>query len=333
MAEPIAHGGGLIAARLRFPHAPEPWLDLSTGINPAPYPVQLPREAFTRLPEPASVAALEAVAAAAYGVADPAMVAAAPGTQSLIHLLPRLLPARNVAILGPTYAEHAAAWSLTAIRVRTVASLAALDDANLVVVGNPNNPDGARHDPAALLGLADRMAANGGVLLVDEAFADLEACSLAPVLPRAGLLLLRSFGKAYGLAGVRLGFLLGDASMAANVRAAMGPWAVSGPAVCVGRAALADAPWREAAAARLARDAARLDRLLETAGCRVLGGTRLFRLVALDDASGAYDRLGRAGILTRRFDDHPRWLRFGLPPEDGWERLQAARSALSGSPA
>jgi cobalamin biosynthetic protein CobC len=333
MGQPISHGGGLIAARARFADAPEPWLDLSTGINPAPYPVQLPLEAFTRLPEPEAVARLEAVAAQAYGVTDPALVAAAPGTQSLIHLLPRLLPNRNVVILGPTYGEHAAAWALAGSRVRTVGTLAAVSEADIAVVCNPNNPDGALQSPAALLGLADRLGAAGGLLIVDEAYADLEECSLAATLPRPGLALLRSFGKTYGLAGLRLGFLLANAELVDRVREALGPWAVSGPAIAVAQGALADTAWRAATAARLAAQAARLDRLLQTAGCRVLGGTRLFRLVALGDAGGAYERLGRSGILVRRFDDHPRWLRFGLPPEEGWDRLQAARSALSGWPA
>ena len=323
MAQPIAHGGGLLAARRRFAGAPEPWLDLSTGINPLAYPVRLPIEALTRLPEAESVAGMEAVAAGAYGVADPAMVAAAPGTQSLIHLLPRLLPGRSVAVLGPTYAEHQAAWALTG-RVRMVGDLGAVGDAQVVAVVRPNNPDGARADAAVLLALADRLAARDGLLVVDEAFADLEDCSLAAALPRPGLMLLRSFGKAYGLAGVRLGFLLAEPELAARVREALGPWAVSGPALWAGQAALADSAWRVAAGARLARDTVRLDQMLERAGYRVLGGTRLFRLAAVADAAGAFERLGQAGILVRRFAEHPDWLRFGLPPEQGWSRLEAA---------
>ena len=330
MAKPIAHGGGLIAARRRFPGAPEPWIDLSTGINAIPYTVDLPLEAFTRLPEPESVAALEAVAAQAYGVPDPAMVAAAPGTQSLIHLLPRLLTGKRVVIIGPTYAEHAAAWTQGGSRVRTVDRLSAAGTPDVVVAVNPNNPDGARLPRTELLAVADRMAETGGVLIVDEAFADLEVGTLAPLLPHPGLLLLRSFGKAYGLAGLRLGFLLGSAALASLVREALGPWAVSGPAVWAGRMALADEDWRKATMARLTRDAARLDRLLQDSGCRVIGGTRLFRLAALDNANGAFERLCQRGILVRRFDGNPRWLRFGIPAGQGWDRLEAARAALIG---
>ncbi len=322
MAMPIAHGGGLIAARARFPHARRPWIDLSTGINPVPYPLPpMPANVVTRLPEPEQVAALELAAAAAYGMSDPAAIVAAPGTQALIHLLPRLLPRGTVSVLSPTYAEHHAAWALAG---HAVSKTAALAEADAVVVVRPNNPDGRVPDRAALLALADRLAARGGLLVVDEAFADLEGCSLASALPRPGLLLLRSFGKTYGLAGLRLGFALANPALAVKLRQALGPWAVSGPAVWAGRHGLADREWRAAAATRLAADAARLDSALGCAGCRLIGGTRLFRLVEHEDAVALADRLGEAGILVRRFADHPHWLRFGLPGPSDWDRLNAA---------
>ena len=311
------------AARRLFPGAPEPFLDLSTGINPLPYLVPpLPPEAWARLPEPEAEAALREAAARAYGAADPGLVAAAPGTQALIGLLPRLFPARRVRVLGPTYAEHAAAWAAAGAMVEEVADPGALAGAELAVLCQPNNPDGRRHDPAALLALAGQV----GRLVVDEAFADLEeeGLSLAPHLPRPGVIVLRSFGKTYGLAGLRLGFALAEPEAAAALRAALGPWAVSGPALAIGRRALDDAAWRGAAAARLASDAARLDALLTAAGLRVTGGTRLFRL-AEGDAAGWFGRLGRAGILVRRFAARPGWLRFGLPGDaTGWSRLETA---------
>lgn len=318
---PLEHGGRLGAARRRFPGAPEPFIDLSTGINPIPWPVPpLPPEAWTRLPEPEALAALQQAAARAYGVADPAMVVAAPGTQILIQLLPRLFPQQRLCILGPTYAEHAACWAEAGTQVQMVTDLAALDGPALLC--NPNNPDGRRIPPQALA----ELAARGGFLLVDEAFADLEEppLSCAPLLPRPGLVLLRSFGKSYGLAGLRLGFALLEPAAAARLRAALGPWAVSGPAIAIGIAALSDTAWRQAAADRLQADAARLDALLSRAGLRVLGGTRLFRL-AEGDAAPWHDRLGRAGLLTRSFGFNPRWLRFGLPGDAAaWTRLAAA---------
>ena len=320
----MAHGGGLIAARARFPTAPEPWIDLSTGINPLPYSVAaLPPETYHRLPEPEEVRRLEAAAARAYGVVDPRMVVGAPGTQILISLLPHLLRPGRVAIVGPTYSEHAAAWTAAGNAVSVVADLAALDGAPAAVLCNPNNPDGRRSPGAELAALARRV----GVLIVDEAFADLEepGLSLAPTLP-SNAIALRSFGKTYGLAGLRLGFAVATPPMARSIRNALGPWAVSGPAIAFGTAALADDAWRDATRARLQADVAQLDALLTRSGLRVAGGTLLFRLAQHAGAAAAFDRLGRSGILVRRFDAQPSWLRFGIPG-GGWDRLAAALSS------
>ena len=315
----MTHGGRLGEARRLFPDAPEPFLDLSTGINPVAYPLPpLPTELFTRLPEPEQVAALGADAARAYGVARGEMVVAAPGTQILIDLLARLRPLSPVRVLGPTYSEYARAWTGAGCQVEYVTDAGALCGATVAVVCNPNNPDGRRLSRAWLLGLADHLAARSGVLVVDEAFADLEgeALSLAPALPHPAIVILRSFGKTYGLAGLRLGFALAAPEGANAIREALGPWAVSGPAIAIGRRALGDTAWLAATAARLARDARRLDACLTGAGLRVLGGTVLFRLAEMDDASSVFVRLGRAGIFVRRFGDHPGWLRFGVPSRD-----------------
>ena len=317
----MAHGGGLIAARARFPMAPGPWIDLSTGINPLPYPMPALRpEVYHRLPEPEEVRQLEAAAAWAYGAADPHTVVAAPGTQILVSLLPHLLRPGRVAILGPTYAEHAAAWAAAGNTVSMVADPAALDGAPAAVLCNPNNPDGRRTHGAELAALARRV----GMMIVDEAFADLEepGLSLAPTLP-PNAIVLRSFGKAYGLAGLRLGFAVASLPMARAIRNALGPWAVSGPAIAVGTAALSDAAWRDAARARLQADVARLDALLTRSGLRAAGGTLLFRLGQHARAAAIFDRLGRSGILVRRFEAEPGWLRFGIPG-GGWDRIEAA---------
>ncbi len=318
-AAAIAHGGMLAAARRRWPDAPQPWIDLSTGINPIPYPVPPARsEDLHRLPEPEALVAVQSAAADAYGV-DPDMVVAAPGTQILISLLPLFCPAPTVAVLGPTYAEHAASWVAAGARLTDVES------AHSVVIVNPNNPDGRRYAPAELVDLAQRLGERGGHLVVDEAFVDLEGpgLSVAARLPCHGLIVLRSFGKTYGLAGLRLGFLLADPGLARRVRMSLGPWAVSGPALAVARIALADAAWRDAAALRLDRDTRRLEALLVAAGCRIIGGTRLFRLVGAP--AEMHERLARAGILTRAFAEAPDRLRFGLPGDlQAWERLERA---------
>jgi cobalamin biosynthetic protein CobC len=323
----LLHGGRLTEARRLFPGAPEPFVDLSTGINPVPYPVpDLPAEMFARLPEPEALEALQTAAASAYGTV-PAMVVAAPGTQALINLLPRLLPQREVAVLGPTYAEHAASWRAAGSHVTEVARFEDLEKAApCAVLCNPNNPDGRLVPPAALSALADRLAGRGGLVVVDEAFADFEGeVSVVPALPHPALVVLRSFGKAYGLAGLRLGFALADARTAGLIRAALGPWVVSGPAIAIGCRALLDRVWVADAAARLKREAADLDRCLAAAGLRVLGGTRLFRLAEGAHAAALFQQLGTAGILVRRFPAQPRWLRFGIPGQSAeWDRLRVA---------
>jgi cobalamin biosynthetic protein CobC len=323
----LAHGGRLGEARRLFPSAPEPFLDLSTGINPIAYPIPpLDDEVWQRLPEPETLDALQRAAALAYGVKDPAMVVAAPGTQLLISLLPHLLGHRSATILEPTYGEHLAAWRNAGADARAVTRFDDLDPHGAAVVCNPNNPDGRRLPPETLLGLADRLAARDGILVVDEAFADFDpALSMAPALPHPALLVLRSFGKAYGLAGLRLGFALTAPDRAHRLRTALGPWAVSGPAACIGMTALADTEWRDQASARLMVTAERLDTLLQSAGLRVLGGTLLFRLTESADAAPLFDRLGHAGILVRRFEAHPTWLRLGLPADQpAWNRLENA---------
>lgn len=317
MVTSMAHGGRLSEARRLFPDAPEPWLDLSTGINPRPYPLPpLAPECFARLPEPEAVEALQSVAASAYGAAQPAMVVAAPGTQILIDLLPRLWPARLVAVLEPTYAEHARAWSRTGASVEKVAAFDALPGAAAVAaLCNPNNPDGRRVASDRMLALADTMAARGGLLVVDEAFADVEpgGLSLTNALPHPAIIILRSIGKTYGLAGLRLGFALAAPERAALIRDALGPWAVSGPAIAIGQAALSDRTWLAATSEHLARDARALDACLSDSGLCVLGGTRLFRLVGAHNAQAIFSKLGCAGILVRRFADQTTWLRFGQP--------------------
>jgi cobalamin biosynthetic protein CobC len=322
MNEPksLWHGGDLGEARRLFPSAPEPFIDLSTGINPVPYPLPvLPSSLWQRLPAAADEAALLAAARSAYRVPGGAGIVAAPGTQILIDLLPRLVPSGSVAVLGPTYGEHAAAWARAGHAVREVATPAEAAGADVVVVVNPNNPDGRVLPREALAGLAS----HGGLLVVDEAFADFTpSISVIPALPPATLV-LRSFGKTYGLAGLRLGFAMGEKALTDRLACALGRWPVAGPALAVGTRALADSAWLAAAARDRASDAARLDALLARIGT-VVGGTALYRLVETTDAPAWFCRLGRAGLYVRRFADRPHLLRFGLPGDEAaWRRLAA----------
>jgi cobalamin biosynthetic protein CobC len=254
-------------------------------------------------------------------------VVAAPGTQILLPSVFALVPAGRAAVLGPTYAEHARVARLVGQRTAEVTEFDGLWGADLAVVVNPNNPDGRITGKDPLLALADEKRRRSGLLVVDEAFADVgpAGLSLGPEVGRGHIVVLRSFGKFYGLAGLRLGFALAAPELVARLRATLGPWAVAGPAIAAGQAALSDAAWAEAMRAALAREAARLDRMLAGAGLEIAGGTSLFRLARTPAAARLFDHLGRAGILVRRFMDQPAWLRIGLPGNEAeWERLNSA---------
>lgn len=308
------HGGRLDRAAALYPDAPRPWLDLSTGINPVAWrpPPALSID-WARLPAPAALAGLEASAAAFFG-APADTVVAVPGSEIALRLLTRLElpgPFRHVA---PGYRTHAQAFSGAA----AVAFGAALPDGGTLLLANPNNPDGRIIDPAALIALA-----RGRWLIVDEAFADVDpTMSIVPQRPPQAIV-LRSFGKVFGLAGVRLGFVVAAPDVVRQVRALLGDWPVSAAAIAFGTDAYRDAAWIAATRARLPQDAARLDAVLRRHGLNPRGGCPLFRLVERDP--NPFERLAQAGILTRPFDHAPRWLRIGLPPDaPALERLDRA---------
>jgi cobalamin biosynthesis protein CobC len=325
---PLAHGGDLGAARKLFPDAPEPFLDLSTGINPYPYPFTPPTsDVYGKLPEPSALADLAAIAAQAYGAPSAAHVAVAPGSQILAAQTGFLLARGRAAVLAPTYGEHGRVAELAGHTVAEFAELDQLADARLAIVVNPNNPDGRVLSKDALLALADRLRRRGGVLLVDEAFMEVgpEGASLGDHVEEGNIVVLRSFGKFYGLPGLRLSFAIALPEIAARIAAGVGPWPVSGAALAIGAEALADTEWRERTRIKLAEAALRLDTELGRSGLELMGGTSLFRLVRTKQAERVFRALGEAGILVRRYAEHPSWLRFGLPGNDGeWQRLRAA---------
>nr|WP_298720160.1 threonine-phosphate decarboxylase CobD [uncultured Steroidobacter sp.] len=337
------HGGRLCVARALFPDVPQPWIDLSTGINPSSYPA--PRASArerNRLPEPTELARLEAVAGTAFGVDDPARVVATGGTENALRLLPYLLKIPAAVIAGPTYGSHADAWiragvqteickdsELDARAVGNIAQAAHMAGSIAMTVVNPNNPDGRVLSQDRLQGLHDSLQASDGVLIVDEAFGDLEPLHSVAGLAGTGraprMIVLRSFGKFYGLAGVRLGFVIASPALATRLRQWLGDWPVSVDALRAGLAAYADAAWADKTRLRLHRAAQRLDRLLTGAGMTIVGGTSLYRLARAPNARARFTQLISHGILARPFDYDSTLLRFGLPlASNDWRRLADA---------
>jgi cobalamin biosynthetic protein CobC len=318
------HGGNLDVAMKRFGGPLEDWIDLSTGINRRPYPVgELPLRSWAALPSRTELDALHEAARRAYLTGAPVLAVA--GAQAAIQTLPYLAEPGRARILAPTYNEYAPTLAVAGWQVEEVGEVDALAGADLAVVVNPNNPDGQAHDASALLALASRVKR----LVIDESFADaVPAISLAAEAARPGLLILRSLGKFYGLAGLRLGFVLGAEREIAAMAGMVGPWPVSGTAIEIGRRALLDRAWADTTRARLVRDASRLDALAQAAGWKLIGGTPLFRLYETGNAGAAQEQLAHAKIWSRMFDARPGWLRLGLPgDETEWDRLAAALSA------
>lgn len=307
MTKPRDHGGGLDAAVARYGGTRADWLDLSTGINPVPYPVgQIPENAWTALPDSGAMDRLLSAARQFWNVPKGAEIVAANGASAIIAAMPHVFAGQTVTIPGPTYNEHAAAFVANGWDVRTAGK------SDVTVVVHPNNPDGRLCRSEEL----------DGPCIVDESF-----CDIAPERSFVGAdwqadrIILKSFGKFWGLAGARLGFAICDPVTAQRLRDLLGPWAVSGPAMEIGARALENTAWANTTRARLAADAARLDTLL---GWEYVGGTDLFRTYAVHDAAVTQDRLAQAHVWSRVFPYSKTWIRLGLPAPDGWDHLQRA---------
>lgn len=325
------HGGRLRQAARRYGIPLADWLDLSTGINPLGWPVPAPPPAaWTRLPEDQD--GLEAAARTYYRTQQLLVVA---GSQAAIQALPRLRGHARVSVLDPGYFEHAQAWRHAGHQVTPVTA-ERLDDAaptsDVLLLIHPNNPTGARFPLDRLLAWQARLAARDGWLVVDEAFMDVTPeTSLARFCPRPGLIVLRSLGKFFGLAGARVGFVLAQPELLERLDALLGPWAVSSPARWVAARALADHAWQHSNRRRLVAAGQRLGAVLTRHGLPPDGGCGLFQWVRAPDAARLQDRLARRGVLTRLFTAPPS-LRFGLPgTEAEWERLDATLAGVTES--
>ena len=330
------HGGDLFVAQKLFGGSAKGWLDLSTGVNPRAYPHTTVRAASLRqLPQHLAMSELLDGARQHYGVPATLDVVAGSGSQVLIQALARVREPGRVAVLSPTYGEHAAQWSSAGHKVELIASLHEGISHDVLILSNPNNPDARVHRPGQLLEVIAQRPRAKQLLIVDEAFSDaVPHTSLIPHLPPPmsatpsastlsgrpqggeGVVVLRSFGKFFGLAGVRLGFAIGPQALLDGIRAYLGPWPVNGPALEIGARALVDAAWIAQTTAWLEIASSRVDNALRAAGYHIAGSTALFSLLEDANAAKIFGQLASRGIFTRRFDAQRNWLRIGLPGSD-----------------
>lgn len=329
----VMHGGDLTDAEAAHGSPACDWLDLSTGINPRAYPrTDLAPESLRRLPQEKSKMALLDAARTYYRVRGSHQIIAGPGSQALLQILARIARYKStVAVVSPTYQEHAWQWAAAGHSIVEVDAIeaAVVRHADVLIVGNPNNPDGRYTDPRLLTATSAERATAGQLTVVDEAFADLTpALSVVPNLPPRTIV-LRSFGKFFGLGGIRLGFAIARPDCLQEIEQRMGPWAVSGPALELGARALQDTTWINGTRAWLTERSEQLCNLLVQASFSIVGSTALFVLAAKADAGAVHDHLARAGIWVRRFEGQPTWLRFGLPgSEANVDRLRRALATM-----
>lgn len=325
----LEHGGNLRDAAIRFGRPRADWLDLSTGINPQAFPVPaLDAEAWHRLPEHSP----ELLDAAQQYYNAPLMLPVA-GAQAALQALPRLRERCRIIVSAPSYAEHAHHWTRNGHHVREVPFPeldAEIGRSDVMVVCNPNNPTGATVAPSQLLEWAERLALRGGWLVVDEAFGDTTPhLSVAPWSDRPGLVVLRSVGKFFGLAGLRLGFVAAEPKLLAQLADLLGPWPVSGPAQRIGCAALNDRLWQDAMRRQLLAQGTRLHALLQKHRIRA-AGTSLFQWWPEPQAEAFWQHMAQHGVWVRLFEGGAGGIRLGLPPgEHGWSRLEQALDAWS----
>jgi len=315
----IEHGGALDKAIARFGGTSGDWLDLSTGINPEHYPLPfISAEVWNRLPDEGLLRQTLELARNYYRIPAGAPIVAAPGTQALIQIIPTLAQPATVAVLTPTYQEHAASFAASGWQVAECAGIADVpDSATVAVIVNPNNPDGRVIAADELLALARTLGTRGGFLVVDEAFADPHPeVSVAALASDEPLIVLKSFGKFFGLAGVRLGFAVAQAGIVETITRRLGPWAVPGPALVIASDALAGGETLQAFRRRIDIRRRELSDVLARCGLWEVGGTALFSLVAHDNAHGLHGALCENHILVRKFAYAPHWLRIGLAKDD-----------------
>jgi len=325
----LKHGGRLLEAAQKYQIPVGGWLDLSTGINPNGYPIpRIPDSIWLRLPEN-----LDGLIDAAQHYYQCDSLLAVAGSQAAIQALPQLRKASVVGLVTPSYAEHVHAWRRAG---HSIVGLSANDielhinQLDCLVLVNPNNPSACRFSKEQCFAWLEVLQKKNGWLIVDEAFIDcMPELSLSSYAPLKGLIILRSIGKFFGLAGIRAGFVLAEADILEQLNELLGPWALSNPTRFVTVCALQDKQWQDDMQVQLQQGSERLAHLLRDYQLMPAGSTSLFQWVVVDNAEEIHYLLAKQAVFTRLFTQ-PASLRFGLPANEAeWAHLTAALQAIS----
>jgi len=326
----LKHGGRLQEAAQNHQIPLEQWIDLSTGINPNGYPIPaIPAEAWQRLPEEH-----DGLIAAAQQYYQSESILAVAGSQAAIQTLPLLRAKSVVGLLTPSYAEHAHAWKKAGHDLHLINQVQEIDShihqLDTLILVNPNNPTGETFSAQQCLHWLEILNKKQGWLIIDEAFIDAEPeLSLSALSPRKGLIILRSIGKFFGLAGIRSGFVLAEATILKTLNEHLGPWTLSTPSRLVTTEALKNNSWQTATRADLQKNSLRLQQLLTQYQLSPTGSNALFHWVKTEQATHLHQQLAKKAVFTRLFTQ-PNSLRFGLPSnETAWQQLTQALETIT----
>ena len=333
--EGLKHGGRILAAAEKYHIAKEDWIDLSTGLNPNGWPVpnNIPAKVWQSLPEDDD--GLQTAACQYYGC-DACLPVA--GSQAAIQTLPTLRSRSKVGVISPTYAEHEYNWKQAGhdvIQLSVENIEQHINTLDVLVVINPNNPTGKLIAVDELLEWHQQLSSRGGWLIVDEAFMDVTPeKSLVASGIKPGLIILRSMGKFFGIAGIRCGFVISDNELLQRLAKKLGPWSLTGPTRYIAKQALLDENWKTKTRIELKESAARLHKILNQAGLSPTGGTDLFQWIEHTHAKDIYEACAGKGVLIRLFEKQTATskpsLRFGLPAsEKQWQQLSTVLTQLS----
>ena len=318
----IEHGGNLDKAISFYGGKESEWIDLSTGINPNSYPIpKLSISDWRSLPTKTEIKDLESIIKSKQKISSEIIMV--PGAQMAINFLPFLLKGEGteVRILTPTYNEYNYCFTNTGFKVNSCQKFNQLFNSDIAIIVNPNNPDGKIYEINELFELSKSVK----ILIVDESFIDSVECdSIVNQLNEdvSNIIVIRSFGKFFGLAGLRLGYVFSGKEIIRKFKRFFGPWQISKMSVKIATIAFSDDVWIKKTKNNLNEKANAIDNLMKKINWKITGGTNLFRLYSTSNSDLAQKLLAEKFIWSRKFSYSKKWIRLGIPNERDFKKLK-----------